>query len=77
MAQNLLRVQEVAESFGTSKCLVYTLVCTGDLQVVRINSFIQFRFEEIHDFIDRNLSIKKKSTHHLPECTAENWEVKQ
>jgi len=61
MLQNLLKVQEVARLMGISKCLVYQLVRTGELQAVRINSSIRFRNEDIQDYIDQHLCKEKYS----------------
>mgnify|MGYP000896882930 CR=1 FL=1 len=67
MSQNLLKVKEVAQMLALSKCLVYHLVRSGDLQAVKINSSIRIRREDIDEFIQRNLSKRQISLTYLPD----------
>ena len=62
MSINLLRVKEVANLLGISKCLLYQFVRLGKIQTVRINSTIRFREEDVINFIESNLDHKQSNT---------------
>ena len=50
----LLKPKEAARMLNISRSLVYQLIRSGDIPVVRIKSTVRIRASDLDDFIEKN-----------------------
>lgn len=53
MAEELIRVEEVARRLSLSRSFVYELLARGDLKAVKVGKARRIRVAELDDFVGR------------------------
>ena len=56
ISSKLLKATEVAEILNISRAMAYRLIQLGNIRAVRIGSARRVRLQDLHDYIQENLT---------------------